>query len=373
MQAQLNHRDIQKIGNYSGLTLDGLTPETALALHYQMLRLRRIEEALHAEYHPANEMRCPIHFCIGQEAIPAALSQCLLPGDFLFSHHRSHGYYFAKGSPLRELFAELYGRETGANGGKAGSQDISHTPTNFFSGAILAGSVVIGTGVAFGLKLRGSTQVSVCGFGEGATDEGTFWEAVNFAASQKLPILFLVENNRYSTASDQLKRNAADNISDRVKPFGLRSQRIFGNDCPLAYRTISEEIDRLRKGDGPSLVEAYTFRWNSHVGPEDDSVNQYRTEVEMAFWKRNCPVQLLEQSLLAKGWLDLALKREAERAISDEIAGLFEYAKNSAFPSEIDWPRANMNYRTESSTHLGAEAQPELYDQYQADAKLAPY
>lgn len=373
MQAHLNHRDIQQIGHYSGLTLDGLAPETALALHYQMLRLRRIEEALHAEYHPANEMRCPIHFCIGQEAIPAALSQCLLPGDFLFSHHRSHGYYFAKGSPLRELFAELYGRETGANGGKAGSQDISHTPTNFFSGAILAGSVVIGTGVAFGLKLRGSTQISVCGFGEGATDEGTFWEAVNFAASQKLPILFVVENNRYSTASDQLRRNAADNICDRVKPFGVRSQKIFGNDCPLAYRTIMGEMDRLRNGDGPSLLEAYTFRWNSHVGPEDDSVNQYRTEVEMAFWKSNCPVQLLEQSLLAKGWLDLASQREAERAISHEIASLFEYAKNSAFPSEVDWRRANMKDTSEFSTHFGAEAQPELYDRYQADAKLAPY
>ena len=373
VQTQLNHRDIQEIGDYAELTLDGLTPETANKLYYQMLRLRRIEEALHAEYHPANEMRCPIHFCIGQEAIPAALSQCLLPDDFLFSHHRSHGYYFAKGSPLRELFAELYGRETGANGGKAGSQDISHTDTNFFSGAILAGSIVIGTGVAFGLKLRGSTQVSVCGFGEGATDEGTFWEAVNFAASQKLPILFLIENNRYSTASDQLKRNAVDNICDRVKPFGVRSQKIFGNDCPLAYRTIMGELDRLRNGDGPSLLEAYTFRWNSHVGPEDDSVNQYRTEVEMAFWKSNCPVQLLEQSLLAKGWMDLALKHDAERAIAEEISGLFNYAKNSAFPAEIDWRRANMKYVLESTTYAGSEALSGLYDQYQADAKLAPY
>ncbi len=373
MPPQLNHQTIQAIGNYSQLTLDGLSPATAKTLHYQMLRLRRIEEALHREYHPANEMRCPIHFCIGQESIPAALSQCLQQDDFLFSHHRSHGYYFAKGSPLRELFAELYGRETGSNGGIAGSQDISHTATNFFSGAILAGSIVIGTGVAFGLKLRGSNQVCVCGFGEGATDEGTFWEAINFAALKKLPVLFLIENNRYSTASDQLKRSAIDNICDRVRPFGVRSTQIFGNDCPLAYRTIRSELDRLRNGDGPSLIEAYTYRWNSHVGPEDDSVNNYRTEVEMEFWKRNCPIQLLEQHLIASGVIDSKLRGEADSVIADEIAGLFEYAKNSNFPTEIDWQRANTNYSSKPSEYLSTETAPGSYDQYQADARLAPY
>src|SRR5689334_3546643 len=113
----LSHRTIVQMGHYRSLSLEGVDRQVALRLYHQMLRLRRTEEALHAEYHPAEEMRCPIHFCIGQEAIPAALSLLVQPDDFMFSHHRSHGYYFAKGSPLRELFAEIYGRETGADGG----------------------------------------------------------------------------------------------------------------------------------------------------------------------------------------------------------------------------------------------------------------
>src|SRR5580704_9286117 len=113
---ELSHRTLSQSGRYRDLTLTGLPPGTPLTLFRQMLRLRRTEEALLSEYHPAEEMRCPIHFCIGQESIPAALSQLIDANDFVFSHHRSHGYYFANGSPLRELFAEVYGRKTGANG-----------------------------------------------------------------------------------------------------------------------------------------------------------------------------------------------------------------------------------------------------------------
>ena len=226
--------------------------------------------------------------------------------------------------------------------------------------------------MAFGLKLRGYSQVCVCGFGEGATDEGTFWEAVNFVALKKLSVLFLIENNRYSTASDQLKRSAVNNISDRGSIRG-EIQKKFGNDCPLAYRTIRSELDRLRNGDGPNLIEAYTYRWNSHVGPEDDSVNNYRTETELEFWKSNCPIRLLEQHLLAIGVINSNLRGEADRVIADEIAGLFEYAKNSNFPAEIDWQRANTNYSSKPSEYLSTETEPRSDDQYQADARLAPY
>src|SRR5258708_30123509 len=164
---ELNHLEITSVGHYQELDITGVALETLLALLHQMLRLRRMEEALLAEYHPANEMRCPIHFCIGQEAVPAALSQLVESEDYLFSHHRSHGYYFAKGAPLRELFAEIYGKETGASGGKAGSQDISHCESRFFSGAILGGAITIAIGAAFGIQWRKSRQISISGFGEG--------------------------------------------------------------------------------------------------------------------------------------------------------------------------------------------------------------
>ena len=301
----LTHRTITSIGKYQAMELGDLEPGLVTGLYRQMLRLRRMEEALIAEYHPADEMRCPVHFCIGQEAVPAALSMLLEADDYLFSHHRSHGYYFAKGAPIRELFAEIYGKSTGANGGKAGSQDISHGASRFFSGAILAGAVSIAAGAAFALQLRRSTNIAVSGFGEGATDEGAFWEVANYAGFKRLPLLLVCENNRYATYSDQLKRQASDNICARVRPFGVRSEQVFGNDVLQVYRTLKAAIEHIRAGGGPSLVEAYTYRWNSHVGPEDDSSNNYRTPAELEFWKANSPVLLLEEKLFEHHLLTL--------------------------------------------------------------------
>jgi TPP-dependent pyruvate/acetoin dehydrogenase alpha subunit len=370
---ELSHRTLSQSGHYRDLSLDGLSREVVLRLYRQMLRLRRTEEALMAEYHPAEEMRCPIHFCIGQEAIPAALSALVRPDDFLFSHHRSHGYYFAKDAPLRELFAEIYGRETGANGGRAGSQDISHPPSNFYSGAILAGAVSIAVGAAFGFRFKKSTQIAFSGFGEGATDEGAFWEAMNYSGKQRLPVLFVIENNRYATFSDQLKRQAEDNICERVRPFGVRATKIFGNDAPLAYRTLQGEIDRLRQGDGPALVEAYTYRWNSHVGPEDDGANRYRTPGEMAFWKDNCPLVLIEEKLRAAHLLDDAASAAMESEIAAEIAEHFRFAKESPFPRAPDWRAMNYEDASPMADRLLGSASRGAFDHDQAEAKLGPY
>src|SRR5713101_480981 len=200
----LSHKGILGAGRYRGAKVGRGEAETARALLRFMLRLRMCEEALAREYHPADEMRCPVHFCIGQEAVPAALSVLLTQDDYLFSHHRSHGHYLSKGAPIRAMFAELYGKETGANGGKAGSQDISYRPANFFSGAILAGATAIAVGAALGFQLRGERRVVAAGFGESATDEGIFWETIGYAALRKLPVIFICENNKYSVFSPQL-------------------------------------------------------------------------------------------------------------------------------------------------------------------------
>src|ERR1700730_5418309 len=163
MNIELSHRTLTGIGHYKDINPGSHSSDVLLALFRQMLRLRRTEEALHREYHPADEMRCPIHFCIGQESLPAALSLLVKQDDYLFSHHRSHGYYFAKGAPMKELFAEIYGKATGASGVRAGSQDISHCVSRFHSGAILAGAVSIAIGVAFALKPKQRKQISISG------------------------------------------------------------------------------------------------------------------------------------------------------------------------------------------------------------------
>jgi pyruvate dehydrogenase E1 component alpha subunit len=373
METELSHRTITRTGKYTGVDIGDLPASTVVGLYRQMLRLRRMEEALFAEYHPADEMRCPVHFCIGQEAVPAALSMLLAADDYLFSHHRSHGYYFAKGAPLRELFAEIYGKATGANGGKAGSQDVSHNPSRFFSGAILAGAVSIAAGAAFGLQVKRSRNIAAAGFGEGATDEGAFWEVANFAGFKRLPLLLVCENNRYATFSDQLKRQAADNICARIRPFGVFAQQVFGNDVLCVYRTLRSAIDQVRNGDGPVLVEAYTQRWNSHVGPEDDGANNYRSAAELQFWKDNCPIRLLEERALEAGMLSDSAKATMEAEIAAEIAENFAFAKASPFPTPSEWRTANVDDSSPVADRLLGTAAETTFDHFQADARLEPY
>src|SRR6266705_792605 len=252
----ITHEGILKAGLYKSLSIGADEAETAKRLHAFMLRLRLTEEALAREYHPADEMRCPVHFCVGQEAVPAALSLLLRDDDYLYSHHRSHGYYLAKHAPMPALFAELYGKQTGANAGLAGSQDISFPSRHFFSGAILAGATAISLGSALAFQLQGTDQVAVAGFGEAATDEGIFWESVNYAAFARLPLVLVCENNNYSVFSPQLKRQSLDNISERVRTFGVASAAIFGNDAMLVHRTLRDAIARARAGQGPTFVEA---------------------------------------------------------------------------------------------------------------------
>lgn len=370
---QMTHSSIFKNGPYRGLTIDGLDDALLLRLHEFMLRLRTVELALIEEYHPADEMRCPVHFCVGQEAVPAALSSLLRTDDYMFSHHRTHGYYLAKGAPLNALFAELYGKSTGANGGTAGSQDISYSPAKFYSGAILAGAVGLAVGAAFGLKFKKSDNVAVAGFGEGATDEGIFWEAVNYAALRKLPILFMCENNRFATYSAQQFRQPQDNLSAKVAAFGIKAQNVFGNDATALYRVLSEALVGIRNGEGPQFIQAYTYRWNSHVGPEDDSANNYRAPGELDFWKKNCPILLLEERLENAGKLTASAKQKLAGSIDAEIKGAFKFAKTSPFPESPIWRELNTCNDSPLADKLLKDTEHGKFNQNQADALPGPY
>ena len=369
----ISHESILAGGRYRELTIEDGEAQIAKSLHRFMVRLRRCEDALAREYHPADEMRCPVHFCIGQEAVPAALSVLLTRDDYLFSHHRSHGYYLAKGAPMPALFAELYGKETGANGGRAGSQDISYPSINFHSGAILAGATAIAVGAAMSAQLKGESRVAVAGFGESATDEGVFWEAVSYAALRKLPLVFVCENNNYSVFSPQLKRQPQDNISERVATFGLKSIPLFGNDVPLVYRTLKSAIADARAGGGPSFVEAYTYRWSGHYGPASDDLVGYRSEEELTAWKDNCPIALLEEAMIAKSLLSEAHKAVLLNEIDAEIAESFRFAKSSPFPKAGEW--AAMNYAGSSpvADALLADVDVESFDADQAMVQAKGY
>ena len=369
----ISHKNILEMGSYRDLSLEGISDDTIMSLYRFMVRLRRCADALIEEYHPDDQMRCPVHFCVGQEAAPAALSALLTPEDYLFSHHRSHGYYLAKGAPMDPLFAELYGRSNGSNGGIAGSQDISFPSMNFYSGAILSGATAISVGSGLAMQLKGLPQVVVAGFGEGASDEGAFWEAMNYAALRKLPLVFVCENNLYATYSHQLKRHPADNLTQRVAAFGIESQSLFGNDVAAVYRALDGAIRRAKSGNGPSFIECYTYRWYGHVGPEDDDVLEYRPREERQFWKDNCPIKLLEAAMLASGLLTPAIKETMADEIDREIKRAFEFAKAGSFPQLTSWETLNYSAASPLADRLLYDAPMEEFDESQADSIPRPY
>ena len=369
----VSHEAILKMGRYSNLSISAIDTEAVKSLYRFMLRLRRCEEAIIKEYHPADEMRCPVHFCIGQEAVPAALSLLLTQDDYLFSHHRSHGYFFAKHAPMKFLIAELYGRETGANGGKAGSQEISMSSVNFYSGAILAGITAIAVGTALGFQLKHKPNISFVGFGDGAPDEGIFWEAINYAALRKLPVIFLCENNHYATYSHQMKRQVADNISQRVSAFGAKSFSLFGNDVIAVYSTVAEAINYVRKGEGPIFIETYTYRLNAHVGLEDDDYLGYRPKSELEFWRANCPIKLLEEQMLACGLLTPAIKERILNEISQEITDSFQFAKSSQFPRDTNWSKFHYSATSPLADSLLHETISGEFDKDQEYTIPGPY
>lgn len=354
-------------------SVDTIPPDVAIQLYTEMVRLRVMEEELIKQYHPADEMRCPVHFCIGQEAAPAAVSLLITPEDFLFSHHRSHGWYFAKVHTMPELFAEMYGRENGANGGKAGSQDISCPSAHFFSGAILAGTYPIATGVAMAFKANKVPHCAVAAAGDGSADEGVTWEAINYAALKKLPVLFICENNYYSTYSPQHHRQLSCNISERVEGFGVPTRAFFGNDVVKAYLEMQNALRFVRTGQGPMFLETFTYRWNAHVGPEDDDYIGYRPAAEREYWKRHDPIVLQETQMQARGILTASAKLIIYTKAYAEVAAAFEFAKAGAFSTSPSWEAFNYSGRSPVADALLANERSVGFDHYQLEALPGPY
>ena len=341
----VNHKNIRNNKKSIPKDLD-IDRASSLKLYKFAKRLRVVEEIISQEYHPANQMRCPVHFCIGQEAAPASLNLILEKKDFLFSHHRSHGYYLAKNGPLKKLVAELYGKEDGANGGLAGSQDISYIKNNFFSGAILGGSIGIAVGNAMAQKIDKKKGITVVGFGESASDVGLFWESVNYAFLKNLPILFICENNDYSVFSRQSKRQAGKEIFEKVKTFGKYSEKIFGNNICSLYKKIQNITYSMRKKPHPFFLEVITYRHSSHYGPESDLNIGYRTLEELNFWKNYCPIKMLEKKMIKKKFITKNYIDQMNKNFSKEVISAINFSKQSCFPKKLNI--YNLHYAEES-------------------------
>ncbi|MCF8033709.1 MAG: thiamine pyrophosphate-dependent dehydrogenase E1 component subunit alpha [Desulfarculaceae bacterium] len=367
-----NFSQLIKDGRYIGMSLDGVDGDTVWQLYVFMQRLRLLENAIAALY-SEQQMRCPVHFCDGQEAISAGLALAIRDSDHLFSHHRTHGFYLAKCREFKPLIDEIYGRISGASGGVAGSQDISYCEMNFHGGAILAGSIGIAAGVARAMQIKNIPALAFAGFGDGAVDEGVFWETVNYAALQKLPLVLVCENNGYSAFSPQNKRQAVMDISAKVRAFGMQAHSFFGNDAVESHRVISQAVGAVRRGEGPVFLEGHTFRWSGHVGPEGDDQYQYRSMQELAFWKDNCPIKLLEEKMLEEGLVKQQAIDDLVRQIGQELDQAFAEAKQSPFPEPVDWHAMNYATQTPKADELLAEEKSSGFDQNQDLAIPGPY
>jgi pyruvate dehydrogenase E1 component alpha subunit len=314
--------------------------ETLLRLYRDMLRIRLVEERL-AELYPQQEMRCPVHLCIGQEAVPVGVCARLRPEDYAMSGHRSHGHYLAKGGNLPAMLAEIYGKVTGCSRGKGGSMHLVDLAAGFLGATpIVASTIPMAVGAALGAAMKGEDRVAVAFFGDAATEEGVFYESVNFAVLKRLPVLFVCENNLYSVYSPLAVRqpNGRD-LCKIAEGEGATAARGDGNNVSEVYRLTGEAVARARRGDGPTVLEFDTYRWREHCGPYYDNDIGYRSETEFLARQQECPVArtakaLLETQAISTRDLD-ALRAEVEQ----EITGAVDFAKASPFPDPTEMRR----------------------------------
>jgi len=304
-------------------------------LYRSMLRIRITEEKT-AALLEKGEIRCPTHLYTGQEAIAVGICAALDRQDYIFGAHRSHGHYLAKGGDLRALMAELYGKSTGCAGGRGGSMHLVAPEIGLLGTVpLVAATIPIAVGAALACKLRGDRRVSVSFFGDGATEEGHFHESLNLASLNKLPVLFVCENNFYSSHMHISERRVEANLYRFGDTHGMPGILLDGNDVVVVYQAAVEAIERARCGEGPTLLECRTYRWRGHVGPSMDlDVGVKRTN-ELQKWLAKDPVGRARTRLQEMGLATSELeKMEMEAALEFESA--VEYARRSPFPERTD-------------------------------------
>ena len=294
---------------------------------YRKLQLiRRVEEEI-ARIYPSDKIKSPVHLSIGQEAVAVGVCDPLRPDDVVSGTYRSHAAYIAKGGDLGALFAELYGKDTGCARGKGGSMhlvDMGHYVLG--TSAVVGTTVPIAVGFSLALKREGKGRVVVAFFGDGAVEEGVFYESLNFAALHELPVLFVCENNGYAIHTPIAKRWATSRLCERVETYGIPAHRIEDANVLALWETSAAACARIRHESGPIFIECQTYRWKEHVGPGEDYDAGYRTRDELQPWLENDQIRAIG------GRLDPAVRATMDADIETTIAAAIDFAERSPFP-----------------------------------------
>lgn len=313
-------------------SIEGMASEDAREL-YRLLSLIRLVQLKIEEVYHLDEMKTPVHLCIGQEAIAAGVCYVLQKDDYVFSNHRGHGHYLAKGGDLKAMIAELYCREAGCSRGHGGSMHLVDTAVGLMgSSSIVSGGIPLAVGAALSCKMKGDKRVSVAFFGDGAVDEGVLYESINFALLKNLPVLFVCENNFYSVCSPTSNRHISDSIYRRFSGMGLPGYRVDGTDVVSVYELSKKLVETARRGGGPSLMECRVYRWRGHAGAGPDVNLGYRTQEELDQWLQFCPVESYKQRLINSGVMDREQIAGVDVLIKRQVEEAFEHAQKSPLP-----------------------------------------
>ena len=308
-----------------------ITDEVLLDMHRRMVRIRVFEETA-GKMMENGKIPGALHLYVGEEAVAAGVMVHLSDQDYITSTHRGHGHLIAKGGEFKYMFAELFGKVTGYCKGKGGSMHVSNLEIGMLgANGIVAAGTTIAMGAAFSCKFKKTDNVTVCFFGDGASNEGSFHEAANMAGLYKLPCIYVCENNGYGEFTPQANHQPIVDVADRAPGYGMPGVVVDGMDTVAVYEAAGEAIERARRGDGPTLLECKTYRYYDHVGVRGMGL-RYRTDEEVEQWRRKDPIDTFEARLAEQG----ILSPEAAQAVHDETqaevdAGI-EFAEASPYP-----------------------------------------
>jgi TPP-dependent pyruvate/acetoin dehydrogenase alpha subunit len=307
-----------------------LPPDKQREMLRQMLTIRRFEERASADYH-AGKIYGVVHCYIGEEAVAVGVCTALDGGDRIISTHRGHGHCIAKGADLNRMMAELYGRQTGYCKGKGGSMHIADFDIGMLgANGIVAGGISIITGAGLAAQMEAKGGVAVSFFGDGASNAGPFHECLNIAATWKLPMLYVCENNMYAAQTSAAATHALPDVAARAAGYGIPGFVVDGNDIVAVHQAAIRAVDRARSGGGPTLIECKTYRQRAHT--ERRGQPDPRDKAEVAAWTQRDPITLLERQMRDQGDLDDAGLQTIEREVMAALEAAVAFAEASPFP-----------------------------------------
>jgi pyruvate dehydrogenase E1 component alpha subunit len=319
----------ERITEQPRVTLEELGPELAHQMMKEMLMTRAFEEKAE-ELYALGKVHGTMHLSIGQEGVAAGASHALKPSDYLLNHHRGHGHLIAWGSDPNLMMAEFLGKEAGYCRGRGGSMHIANTAANNLgANGIVAGGLPIAVGVGLSIKMRKTDQVVMVLFGDGAANEGAFHESLNMASIWDLPVIYLAENNQYAMSMAYKRAYRIQKISERAAAYGMHGVTVDGNDPLAVYAAVQQAAERARSGQGPTLIEAVTYRWRGHSKSDRQA---YRTREEVKEWMGRDPIPRFAAELGLTDEEVETLRTEAKQIIDEAV----EFAEASPEPDIKD-------------------------------------